>query len=64
VLALERGAARAPLALLRGSAVNSAGRSSGLTAPSGPAQRALAVAGAASPPRSRSRLRVARPASG
>ncbi len=41
-----------PLGLLRGSAVNQGGRSSGLTAPSGPAQRrlvgaALAAAGAA-----------------
>jgi acyl transferase domain-containing protein len=32
------------VALLRGSAVNSAGRSSGLTAPSGPAQRLLVAA--------------------
>lgn len=33
-----------PLALLRGSAVNTAGRSSGLTAPSGPAQHQLLAA--------------------
>jgi acyl transferase domain-containing protein len=35
------GAARSPLALVLGSAVNQDGRSSGLTAPSGPAQQAV-----------------------
>jgi hypothetical protein len=45
VLVLEMQAAAVPaLAVLAGSAVNSAGRSSGLTAPSGPAQQRLLVA--------------------